>query len=264
VTTVAGSGVKGSADGIGSHAMFFYPAGLVVDDEGSIYVTDNGNHKIRKITKLGVVSTLAGSTAGYTDGNGSQAKFNRPWGITLDGSKNVLVADYSNHRIRHVTPAGVVSTLVGEGTAGFADGMSNKAKFNYPRGITMDKAGNIYVADGLNHRIRKISQAGVVSTIAGSTSGYADGSGTSATFYFPTEVTLDATGNIFVTDQYNHRIRKVSTAGEVTTIAGNGQAGFADGVGTLVQFYNPHGLVVDPHGVLFVGDNSNHRIRKIV
>ena len=157
------------------------------------------NHSIRKITTSGVVSTLAGSTYGYTDGTGTSAQFNSPIGVAVDGAGNVYVADENNHRIRKITTSGVVSTLAGS-TSGYTDGTGTSAQFNYPNGVAVDGAGNVYVADLVNHRIRKITASGVVSTLAGSASGYTDGTGTSAQFSYPTGVAVDGAGNVYVAD----------------------------------------------------------------
>jgi hypothetical protein len=217
VSTLAGSGTSGNTDGTGTSAKFFYPSGVAVDGAGNVYVADQNNHSIRKITASGVVSTLAGSAQGYTDGTGTSAKFDFPMGVAVDGDGNVYVADYGNNRIRKITALGVVSTLAG-GTSGYTDGTGASAKFDYPRGVAVDGAGNVYVADQYNHRIRKITASGVVSTLAGSTSGNTDGTGTSAQFYHPRGVAVDGAGNVYVADYGNHRIRKITlSAGSAET-----------------------------------------------
>ena len=154
---------------------------------------------------------MAGSgSATFADGTGTSASFNYPYGVALDGAGNVYVGDAFNHRIRKVSPSGVVSTLAGSGSGGFADGTGASASFAYPWGVALDGAGNVYVADRDNNRIRKVSPSGVVSTLAGSGSGgFADGTGTSASFYTPTGVALDGAGNVYVADQNNNRIRKI-------------------------------------------------------
>jgi len=159
VSTLAGSGVQGFADGTGTTAKFSWPYGVAVDSAGNVYVADRSNERIRKITPSGVVSTLAGSgNWGFADGTGTAARFNYPTGVAVDSAGNVYVADEWNHRIRKITPSGVVSTLAGSGTWGSADGTGTAAKFRSPRGVAVDSAGNVYVADSDNHRIRKITQ----------------------------------------------------------------------------------------------------------
>ncbi|NEV95103.1 hypothetical protein G3567_13255, partial [Psychroflexus sp. YR1-1] len=216
----------GFADGTGSSAQFNYPIGVAVDASGTVYVADANNHRIRKITPAGAVSTLAGSTYGFADGTGISAQFANPTGVAVDASGTVYVADQFNHRIRKITSAGVVSTLAGN-IRGFADGEGSSAQFNNPLGVTLDASGNVYVADGSNHRIRKITSARVVSTLAGSIRGFADGEGNSAQFNYPTGVAVDASGTVYVTDYFNHRIRKITAAGVVSTLAGSGVSGFA-------------------------------------
>jgi sugar lactone lactonase YvrE len=253
VSTLAG-GEEGFADGVGSDARFNKPSGIASDAAGNLYVADTFNHRIRKITPAGEVSTLAGGDEGFADGIGSDAMLKRPFGITSDAAGNLYVADTENHRIRKITPAGVVSTL--------ADGVGDDAKFDDPSGIASDAAGNLYVANTANNRIRKITPAGAVSTLAGGERGFADGVGSDAKFYWPSGITIDAAGNLYVADYRNHRIRKITPTGEVSTLAG-GEKGFADGVGSDAKFDHPFGVTIDAVGNLYVTDTLNHRIRKI-
>jgi sugar lactone lactonase YvrE len=262
VSTLAGSGVAGFAEGAGNTAQFDQPFGVAVDAAGNVIVGDTGNNRIRKITAAGVVSTLAGSIEGNVDATGSAAQFNRPGGVAIDAAGTVFVADAWNHLIREISAAGVVSTLAGS-TLGFADGTGTAAQFNYPEGVAVDAAGNVYIADGSNNRIRKITSAGVVSTLAGSTQGYGDGTGAAAQFHLPIGVAADAAGNVFVADDLNHRIRIISPSGVVTSAAGSGIAGFADGAGTSAKFGYPHAVAADASGNIFVADTNNNRIRKI-
>jgi sugar lactone lactonase YvrE len=267
VITLAGSGDPGNADGIGEAAQFKSPYGVAVDSTGNVYVADLINYRIRKITPGGTVSTLAGTTQGYADGTGTAAKFGSPYGVAVDSAGTVYVADSSNHRIRKITPGGTVSTLAGSGTAGgFAEGSGTAAKFKSPFGVAVDSAGTVYVADSSNHRIRKITpgDAGTVSTLAGSGDpGNADGPGTAAQFYQPYGVAVDSAGTVYVADIDNHRIRKITPEGEVTTLAGSGNPGYAEGSGTAAQFSSPRGVAVDSAGTVYVADSLNHRIRKI-
>ncbi len=261
VTTLAGSGGAGNADGTGTAARFNLPVGLAVDAAGNVYVADHGYERIRKVSPTGVVTTLAGSTPGYADGTGAAAQFDNLFGVAVDAAGNVYVADHGNNRIRKVSPTGVVTTLAGS-TLGYADGTGAAAKFEGPHGVAVDAAGNVYVADRDNNRIRKVSPTGVVTTLAGSTQGYADGTGAAAQFSSPTGVAVDAAGNVYVADRKNDRIRKVSPTGVVTTLAGSTQ-GYADDTGASAKFANPTGVAVDSIGNIYVADRENHRIRKI-
>ncbi|GEM_PF-973707 len=263
VTTLAGSGTAGYADESGSAAQFNYPMGVTVDSSGNIYVADMANHRIRKITPAGVVTTLAGSgVSGYADGTGSAAKFSSPTGVTVDNSGNVYVADMYNNRIRKITPAGVVTTLAGS-SQGTADGTGVAAQFYQPRHLVVDASGTIFVTDLGNHRVRKITAAGVVTTLAGSSSGYVDATGTAAKLSAPEGIALDSNSNLYVVTRGDHRIRKITSAGVVTTIAGTGSSGYADGNGTAASFYNPMGIAVNSQGILYVADNHDSKIRKI-
>jgi sugar lactone lactonase YvrE len=273
VSTLAGAALQsGSADADGSAARFFSPNGAATDSAGNVYVADHGNYTIRKITSSGVVSTLAGTAGqfGSADGIGAAARFHSsfytPGGIATDLAGNVYVADDGNDTIRKITPAGVVSTLAGTaGQPGSADGTGAAARFYFSTGIATDSAGNVYVADN-GDAIRKITPAGVVSTLAGTAgqSGFADGIGAAARFYFPTGVATDSANNVYVADTDNHTIRKITPLGEVSTLAGvAGQAGSADGSGGAARFNFPKGVATDSAGNVYVADTDNHTIRKI-
>ncbi|MDO6430043.1 hypothetical protein Q4E93_05575 [Flavitalea sp. BT771] len=259
VSTLAGSD-RGAVDGTGTAAKFSTPRGLAMDAAGNIYVADASNNRIRKITPAGVVSTLAGSTDGYAEGTGAAAKFGYPTNsVAVDASGNVYVADGGNNRVRKISPAGVVSTLAGDGGVSI---------FYQPLGVTVDAAGNVYVADSYNNRICKITPGGTVSTLAGSatggagSAGYTDGTGTAARFWTPNGVVIDASGNVYVTDASNYVIRKISPAGVVSTLAGSVE-GFADGTGSAARFEHLAGPAIDAAGNIYVGDIGNNRVRKI-
>ena len=265
VTTLAGSpGLTGSVDGTGSAARFYYPLGVAVDSSNNVYVADQGNHTIRKITSAGAVTTLAGSAglSGSANGTGSAARFYFPHGVAVDSSGNVYVADNGNHTIRKVTSTGVVTTLAGSANSiGSADGASSAARFMNPAGAAVDSSGNVYVAEQGNHTIRKVTSAGVVTTLAGSAGlwGSANGTGSAARFYYPNGVAVDSSGNVYVADAGNHTIRKVTSAGVVTTMAGT--AGLYGS--SAARFHNPAGVAVDGSGNVYVADYNNHAIRKV-
>ncbi len=260
---------SGASDAAGAAARFNYPHGVAVDSSGNVYVADTTNQTIRKITSAGVVSTLAGSAglSGSTDGAGTAARFNYPYGVAVDSSGNVYVADTNNQTIRKITSAGVVSTLAGSaGLSGSTDGAATAAMFNYPQGVAVDSSGNVYVADANNQTIRKITSAGVVSTLAGlaGLSGSTDGAGTAARFNSPSGIAVDSSGNVYVADTTNQTIRKITSAGVVSTLAGSaGLSGSTDGAGTAAMFKYPRGIAVDSSGNVYVADTGNSTIRKI-
>jgi sugar lactone lactonase YvrE len=211
VTTLAGS-TAGHVNGTGTAAKFLSPSHIAIDSAGTMYVNDSNNYRIRKITANGAVTDFAGSTVGYANGAGAAAKFNYPSGIAVDSTGNIYVSDSGNHRIRKITSAGVVATLAGSGVAGYTDNTGRAAKFNYPRGITVDSTGNIYVAD--NNRIRKITPQGVVTTLAGSgVAGHVDGPNTTASFKYINGIVAANNGNsvnVYVTEYGSNCIRKIT------------------------------------------------------
>ena len=342
VTTFAGS-TQGFEDSAGStQGRFCWPRRIAIDASGNLYVADH--HRIRKVTQAGVVSTIVGSgnqvndNGGFAPGQGAAARFAGPEGITVDASgNNVYVVDY-NHRVwrvtipqgatagtanpiagndnpqftvvdgqgmnaRFATPLGItlnaagtalyvaewgqcirmmtlpdnrVSTLAGtrdganKGLTGFVDSQAHQTapngQFNCPFGIAIDASGNLYVVERDNHCIRKVTPSGIVTTVAGSgKAGFADGTGAAAQFNSPRCIVMDDLGNFYVADSRNHCIRKVTPQGVVTTIAGGGVSGFSDGTGTAARFNGPTGIAIDRRSAdLYVADSGNHRIRKIV
>jgi sugar lactone lactonase YvrE len=215
-------------------------------------------------------TTLAGagpSSPGSNDGTGSEARFRRPYDLTVDGSNNVYVADTENHTIRRITPAGVVTTLAGSaGLSGTNNGTGTDARFFSPAGLAIDGAGNLYVSDTDNHSIRKVTPAGVVTTLAGlsGTFGTANGTNSTARFRSPAGLAVDSATNVYVADYANHMVRKITPAGVVTTLAGRaGVPGDSDGTGTNAFFNNPAGVAVDANNNVYVADSSNFTIRKI-
>ncbi len=249
------------ADGTGAAASLPDLEGMTVDSTGNIYAV--GTNTVRKITPAGVVTTFAGQAnrGGSTDGNGSNALFFEPSGIVADAAGNFYVAD--NEMIRHVTAAADVTTIAGiAGAAGFIDGTGSAVEFDGAKDIVRDSNGDYFVSDQNNHVIRKVTAAGVVTTFAGGGSpggranGFVDGQGTAAKFSAPFGLAIDAADNIYVADDNNYAIRKISAAGAVTTLAGGGPSkpGFADGTGSAALFANPRRLAMGAGGVLYVAD----------
>ncbi|MBP8916245.1 MAG: T9SS type A sorting domain-containing protein [Chitinophagales bacterium] len=275
VSTYAGS-VSGFVDGDTSVAKFAGPFGICIDASDNLYIADADNNCIRKITSSGIVSTFAGTgIAGYTDGDANSAQFRAPSDLCIDAAGNIYVSDFENQRIRKIDISGNVSTIAGNGNIGYVDGFCQDAEFDYPRGIVIDSEGNLFISDSWNHRIRKINLTdSTVSTFAGggtnmgvsSIGDLIDDSDTSARFYTPSGLAIDADDNIYVADAYNHRIRKITPDAEVSTIAGSGPIG--PGVGgysngnALTSFLNtPTEIFVANDGRLFIGDTYNYRVR---
>lgn len=268
VTTIAGSnGPAVVKDGTGTNALFAAPMGIAADQSGNLYVTDGSS--VRMITGAALVTTFAGSAtnAGSADGTGLSARFNNPFGICVDASGNVFVADTLNFTIRQITPAGVVSTLAGTASsAGTVDGTGAGSRFNQPAGLAVSSAGAVYVADTLNDTIRQITSAGKVRTIAGSptNAGSADDIGNNASFNHPSGVAVDAGGQVYVADTANNVIRAITPAGSVSTLAGMaGSFGTNDGTGNAARFSAPQGIAADTNGNVYVADTGNGTIRKI-
>jgi hypothetical protein len=249
-------------------ANFNLTTGIATDSTGAVYVA-NSHNTILKITRAGVVMTFAGKpdVRGNADGIGSAARFVYPIGIATDYAANVYVADKVSNTIRKITPIGAVTTLAGTaGVTGHADGEGGNASFFSPVAVATDNSGNVYVADSGNNTIRKITPAGVVTTIAGlaGESGESDGIGAAARFTAPYSIATDSAGNLFVVEISNHTIRKITPGGAVTTLAGKaGEPGHADGIGTDATFSSPHGVATDKAGNVYVADYGNNTIRKI-
>lgn len=278
VTTLAGApGVGGYADGKGSAAKFDQPRSVAVDADGTVYVADEGNHRIRKIGADGTVTTLCGDgSQGHNDATGATAQLNAPRGVAVGPDGNIYVADFGNHRIRMVTPDGVVTTVAGTAVAGYQDGTSSVARFTKPSGVALDKDGRIYVADFGNNAIRLIAKddTGVlkVGTFAGATGspGFKEGPGSSAQFNDPWGLTVDAVGRIFVADYGNSLIRRITPDGTVSTYAGFVEdatltpvSGFVDGPASDAKFAAPSGVVIDELGYVYVVDSENNCVRRI-
>jgi len=268
VTTLAGfAGTPGFAEGTGQASLFRSPSGIGTAPGGSslFVVADTGNHVVRQVTAAGVATTLAGNPpqTGGTDGTGGTARFSGPAGVAVMGD-NVFVTDTGNHTIRKVTSAGTVSTLAGGlETPGSADGTGPAAQFRFPGGIAA-LGGDLFVTDSGNHTIRKVTGGGLVTTIAGTpgATGSVDGTGTGARFNNPQGI-VALGGDLYVADTGNHTIRKVTTAGAVTTLAGSpGTPGSADGAGGTARFGSPLGIAAIGTN-LYVADTGNHAIRRV-
>jgi uncharacterized protein (TIGR03437 family) len=279
ITTVAGNGLPGfSGDGgPASQAQLNFPLGVAIDSAGDLYISEQNNHRVRKVTAAtGVISTVAGNgTAGFS-GDGGQAtaaQLNQPEDVAVDKDGNLYIADFNNHRIRRVAANGVITTIAGDGTAGFAGdgGAATAARLAFPNDVAVDDAGNVSISDASNHRIRKITvSSGMIATVAGSSStpGFAGDGGPAAAARLstPTAVAFDGAGNIYIADRGNSRIRVVTASnGVINTIAG-GAAGFSpDGSGAIGARLNfPTGVAVDPFGQVAFSDRDNFRVRRIV
>ena len=211
VTTVAGTGSTGAADGKGQNASFYYPAAIALDGDGNLYIADSFNNKVRKIDSNGNVSTLAGNgTKGSSDGMGTNASFNQPNGLAVDQFRNLYVTDSGNSKIRKIDVLGNVTTIAGTGTAGSTDGMGLAASFKGPRGLAVDNFGNLFIADSSNHQIRRLDPYGNVTTIAGTgKDGYTDAVGKAALFNTPYGIAVDEFGSLYVSELFNQTIRKI-------------------------------------------------------
>lgn len=265
VSTLAGNGNFGSANGMGPNARFDAPTGITAASNGNLYVADTFNNSIRTITPSGEVSTLIGEDSpSYEEVFGTDSPFG-PIGITLNNENNLYITDQSNHSIKKIILPDEISTLAGEGISGFVDATGTNARFSFPKDIAIDSEGNFYVTDSENNSIRKITPSGIVTTLAGgSTSGFENGLGSEAKFNFPQGITIDKNDNLYVVDVGNHSIRKITPSGIVSTLAGNGTPGFSSGVGSEALFNKPRGITIDADGNLYVVDGGNHSIRLLI
>ncbi|MBS1661654.1 MAG: IPT/TIG domain-containing protein [Bacteroidetes bacterium] len=253
---MAGS-TGGYADGQGSAAKFLTPFGMAADAAGNLFVADLANSLVRKITKDGMVSTFAGTYKNNTI-------INQPTAVAVDASGNVYVSNITSGRIGKITPAGTISNYAGDGVTGYKNGAAAGAEFYAASGIACDASGNLYLADGLNHVIRKIDVNGNVTTFAGDhKAGHKDGTADAAEFNFPISVAFDAAGNFYVVDQENNMLRKINTSGVVSTLAGSGQKATTDGAGDVAAFNNPLACTVDSHGNIFVTEFYGGNVRKV-
>ncbi len=274
ITTVAGTGTAGFSgdDGPATAAQLETPVDVAVDGRGNLYIADAENFRIRKVDSAGIITTVAGvGTQGFSGDGGpaTAAQFNRPIGVALDRAGNLYIADASI-RIRKVDSAGVITTFAGSGTRGFGGdgGPATAAQIDSPRDVVLDTAGNLYIADANNHRIRKVDSSGVITTVAGTgTAGFGvdGGPATGTLINEPQDVAVDRAGNLYIAERVVHRIRKVGTNGLIATIAGTGRRGFSGdgGPATSARLYEPRGIAVDRAGNLYIADTLNRRIRKL-
>jgi DNA-binding beta-propeller fold protein YncE len=285
VTTVAGSGPSGSngglVDGPADVARFFGPEGLTVDSQGNIFVADTLNNRIRRISPDGMVTTVAGSGPGtvygfdgaLVNGPAATARFSDPSDVAVDAAGALYVTDRLNHVIRKITPNGEVTTLAGTGEPGTQDGVGQAASFELPNRIAIDKDGNLYVTEGrfldfgeqtYGFRVRKITPDAQVITLAGiGEPGYRDGPALSAQFDVPIGIAVDDSGNVYVVDCGSHRIRVIKPDGMVSTVAGSGMAGYADGSASEALFWYPTDIAIGLGGQLYIADWKTHRIRVV-
>jgi uncharacterized protein (TIGR03437 family) len=274
ISTVAGTGTLGfNGDNIpATTAELRLPDGVAVDSFGNVFIADETNNRIRKVTLAGTISTVAGTgTAGFNgDGQATSSELFQPAGIAVDSGGNLFIADNGNNRIRKLTPAGAISTVAGDGTPGYkGDGLlATSAELNQPSGVAVDSNNNLYIADLANNVVRKVTSAGIISTVAGTGSfgsGGDNGPATSAQLFMPWGVAVDGAGNLFIADWGNNRIRKVTSAGTISTVAGNGTVGFTgDGLSAVsAELAAPEAVAVDAVGDVFIADTNNNRIRKL-
>lgn len=275
LSTIAGTG-KASYSGDGGEATsadLNHPCGIAIDSAGNLYIADTANNSIRKITSAGTISTFAGTGQIGNTGDGgeaSKAVFDHPIGLALDSQGKLYIADTSNNRIRVVGTDGKIDAFAGSGTAGSTGdgGPAKDARLNRPQGLFVDSSGVVYIADTFNHRIRKVDTDGTITTVAGvGTPGYSGDGGpaTKAELRYPKSVVKDAAGNLFIVDSFNARIRVVTPDGIIQTVAGDGFHGYAgdDGPAAKARFRFPSGLAVDPQGRLYVTDTQNNRVRML-
>jgi sugar lactone lactonase YvrE len=275
ISTVVGNGIGGWLGDGGSAltAEINMPIGVCMDASGTLYVADQSNNCIRKVSTAGIITTIAGvGMPGYSGDNGpaTLAKLNVPGAIFVNSTGTVYFADSKNHCIRKISTSGIITTIAGTGIAGFTGdgGPATAAQLYNPIGFTMDAGGNIFIGDQKNNRVRKINTSGIISTFAGTGAGGFGGDGgpaLMASFYMPNYVILDAAGDLLVTDNGNHRVRKISTSGIVTTVAGNGIGAYSGdgGPATAAELRYPAGLTTDPTGNIYIADAYNSRIRKV-
>lgn len=290
VTTLAGTGDEGLAGDGGppGRARLSRPAGLIIDAAGDLYVADAGNNRIRKIPRLGAITTVVGNgPTGFLQGGfggdggpATEAELNAPSAVVVGPGGDLVVADARNNRVRRIAADGTITTVAGNGTEGFRGdgGSAAEAELDFPAGLAVDGAGNLYIADTNNHRVRKVTRDGTITTVAGSgPTGYLQGglagdggSATAARLARPFGLAVDSVGSLYIADGFNNRIRRVTPEGTIATVAGSGPTGYLQGglagdggPATLARLNFPRAVVLDAAGNIYVADALNHRIRRV-
>jgi hypothetical protein len=274
ITTIAGGGATVPGDGgAATDCGLNGPIGVAVDAAGNIYIGERDNNRVRKVTPAGIVTTIGGGTSlGYDGDNGpaTDAKMEGPAGIAVDVMGNVYFSDVGNNCVRKINTAGIITTVAGNGTIGFSgdNGPATAAQMYQPEGVAVDHAGNLYISDYLNDRIRKVSTSGIITTVAGTGLEYHHGDGgpaTAANIHHPSGIFVDAANNIFIGEDGGSCVRKVDVSGIISTIAGTGVSGYNGdyGIATNIMLYRASGVAVDYQGNVYIGDIINQRIRMV-
>ena len=275
IITVAGVGTAGDGGdgGAAASAQLNNLRGVSVDISGNVYIADTYNNKIRKVTSIGIITTIAGTGTTGSSGDGgaaASAQLYSPYGVSVDISGNVYIADYNNHKIRMVTGTGIITTIAGTGTEGSSGdgGAAISATLSTPHGVSVDISGNVYIADTYNSKIRMVSGTGIITTIAGTETWGSSGDGgaaTSAQLNWPSGVFVDISGNVYISDFNNNKIRMVTSAGIITTIAGMGAWGSSGdgGAATSALLRGPMGVSVDISGNVYIADTSSSKVRMV-
>ncbi|MFD8695475.1 NHL repeat-containing protein [Kitasatospora purpeofusca] len=275
ITTVAGNGQQGFGGdgGPATTSSLNCPFSVTFDSSGDLYIADYQNHRVRKVSTGGTITTVAGNgVKGYGGDGGpaTAASLKDPAGVAVDRIGNLYIADRSNQRVRKVGPDGTITTVAGSGTHGFSGdgGPATRARLNFPHSIAVDGAGNLFIADDYNHRLRKVGPDGTITTVAGDgTEGYGGDGGpaTRAGLNFPHGIAIDAAGTLYIADRYNYRVRKVTPDGTITTVAGTGTRGFDGDGGPAVRaaLNLPQSVALDRAGNLYLADYGNKRVRRV-
>ena len=272
IATAAGTGERGYGGdgGTAVRAQLDSPSGAAADGAGNLYIIDSGNHRIRKMDAAGVITTAAGPGDAGDGGTAVQVQLRYPPGVAADGAGNLYIADSSNHRVRKVDAAGVITTAAGTGERGYGGdgGAADQARLDSPSGVAADGAGNLYIADSGNNRVRRVNAAGVIAAVAGTGErGYGGDGGAAdqARLSSPAGVAVDGAGNLYIADSGNYSVRKVDTAGVIATVAGTGESGSAPDGGSAIQtpLRSPSGVAADGAGNLYIADENDYRVRKV-